>query len=230
MTTIHFAAQWKGNRGTTSHCSRWSMRPPVFAATTTEKEKVTCSRCAKQLGITPAAKEVPKNLGTCPCCFRNQKTLKGARMVHHGYNRPGHGYIVGDCFGVKYPRFEDSCEGTVAYRDCLQGIRTRKQEYLGQLERQEVESLTHSYTANRDPEGNRYKNQWGQAETREFHVTVSRGAAEVGPRYSASQHAHIPSFEDLREQAMSNCRRDIAALTAHVAELETAIANWKPVP
>jgi len=51
------------------------------------------------------------NTGTCPCCFRNVKMHEG-RIVLHGYNRPGHGYIIGRCFGVGYEPYERSTKGT----------------------------------------------------------------------------------------------------------------------
>jgi hypothetical protein len=57
-----------------------------------------------------------ENTGTCPVCFRNIKLTDDQKMVHHGYERPGHGYIVGDCFTVKtYLPYELSAEGTKAF-------------------------------------------------------------------------------------------------------------------
>lgn len=40
------------------------------------------------------------NTGTCGACENNVKRDARGRMVHHGYQRPGWGYIVGDCPGV----------------------------------------------------------------------------------------------------------------------------------
>ncbi len=58
---------------------------------------------------------------TCPCCFGPFKVRLPAGkadlvMVLHGYRRPGHGSTEGQCFGVHYPPFEHSAEGTRAYR------------------------------------------------------------------------------------------------------------------
>jgi hypothetical protein len=53
------------------------------------------------------------NVGRCQICFKNQKLTSGKKLVHHGYNRPGYGYIVGDCFGVGYQPYElghDACD------------------------------------------------------------------------------------------------------------------------
>jgi len=38
-------------------------------------------------------------LGTCAACQREIKVRDG-KLVHHGYKRPGIGYIVGDCLGA----------------------------------------------------------------------------------------------------------------------------------
>jgi len=60
--------------------------------------------------------------GTCPVCFGDYVVYgKSPRMVHHGYERPGIGYIVGDCHGVDFPPFEVSCEGTKSFHERLGG-------------------------------------------------------------------------------------------------------------
>jgi hypothetical protein len=50
-----------------------------------------------------------RHLGTCAACEREIKVRDG-KLVHHGYERPGIGYIVGDCLGVGYPPHELSPE------------------------------------------------------------------------------------------------------------------------
>ena len=73
--------------------------------------------------------------GTCPVCERAIR-VRGGRIVYHGFTRPGRGHIVGDCFGVSYPPYEASCEGTLAYRDKLVLPRLRiARSYLERLER-----------------------------------------------------------------------------------------------
>lgn len=47
-----------------------------------------------------AADRTINNTGTCGACDGNVKRDARGRMVHHGYTRPGYGYIVGDCPGV----------------------------------------------------------------------------------------------------------------------------------
>lgn len=46
---------------------------------------------------------------TCQiCAMRFQVTEKARNMVLHGYQRPGVGYIIGDCYGHGHPPFEVS--------------------------------------------------------------------------------------------------------------------------
>jgi hypothetical protein len=52
----------------------------------------------------------PGTWGHCPVCDRAQKIRKN-KMVLHGYERPGFGYIRGSCLGVKEPPYELSKEG-----------------------------------------------------------------------------------------------------------------------
>jgi hypothetical protein len=51
-----------------------------------------------------------KDVKTCPCCFRSI-AVRGGKMVHHGYERPGNGQLIGNCWGVAYAPLETSTEG-----------------------------------------------------------------------------------------------------------------------
>jgi hypothetical protein len=65
------------------------------------------------------------NTGTCPVCFNNIKLSARSAvpgmpgMVLHGYKRPGHGSVEGNCFGQGWPPFELSPKGTIAYANRL---------------------------------------------------------------------------------------------------------------
>lgn len=56
------------------------------------------------------------------------------RMVLHGYKRPGTGNVVGDCFGVGYPPYEQSSSGCSAYRDQLALWRSGYEESIRKYE------------------------------------------------------------------------------------------------
>jgi hypothetical protein len=73
-------------------------------------------------------------VGTCPVCERQQKVTPGGAMVHHGFQRPGVGHIIGDCFGVGYRAYELSSAGCVAYRKMLAEWRTWQESALRDYE------------------------------------------------------------------------------------------------
>ena len=91
-----------------------------------------------------------ENTGTCPACFTNFKLTPKARkggandlpgMVLHGYQRPGIGYIFGNCFGQDYPPFELSVVGTVAWRAAQQAYLESQEDRLGKFNRNEIDVL-----------------------------------------------------------------------------------------
>jgi len=58
----------------------------------------------------PAPLNPDKDVKTCPCCFR-AIAVRGGKMVHHGYERPGNGQQTGSCWGIRYAPLEVSTEG-----------------------------------------------------------------------------------------------------------------------
>lgn len=84
-------------------------------------------------------------IGNCQICEGDQK-LHNGRMVHHGYQRPGHGTIVGDCPGVGGVPYEVSCDLVKSYKrgvkiqllilkDRLADLKEGRVSYLTQVER-----------------------------------------------------------------------------------------------
>ena len=94
----------------------------------------------------PSAEKTREGTGSCPACFRNIKTkLQSGKehpvMVNHGFQRPGWGYIVGNCMGVGYPPFELSPEGTKALHESLKNHLASLEVLLKKLEgTQDLES------------------------------------------------------------------------------------------
>lgn len=95
----------------------------------------------------PAAPRTRENTGSCPCCFRNiklkaQSGREHPLMVNHGFQRPGWGYIVGNCIGVGWPPFELSPDGTKHLLKEFLHPRVKKLlEYLRRLKAGEVTEL-----------------------------------------------------------------------------------------
>lgn len=69
-----------------------------------------------------------RHIGNCQLCEGDFKLHLGT-MVHHGYQRPGDGYIVGDCPGVHQLPYEVSCDAIkshkVAVERALVGMESR---------------------------------------------------------------------------------------------------------
>ena len=105
------------------------------------KETLLVERASAALGLkTPDEERVERdykardwtNTGTCPCCFANVK-LRDGDIVLHGYVRPGDGYTVGKCFGVRYEPYEVSTKGTENLRAIYKGDLARSKKNLAAL-------------------------------------------------------------------------------------------------
>lgn len=86
-----------------------------------------------------------ENSGHCAICAHLQKLHKvGDKfvMVHHGFQRPGHGYIVGDCFGVKYEPYEKSAEACKDYIPHLEGAKKHFEGIVAKLKSGTIDSFT----------------------------------------------------------------------------------------
>jgi hypothetical protein len=86
-----------------------------------KKDTTYLAQINELLGTEPHEKAAPRtreNTGTCGACLRNIKLVEKSNapptMALHGYNRPGHGYVVGKCLGGNHPPYELSAEATKA--------------------------------------------------------------------------------------------------------------------
>lgn len=73
------------------------------------------------MNTTTAQTLTTRYLGYCPACDGDFKIQDGV-LVHHGYRRPGHGHIVGDCFAVHMTPHETSPETAKKFLAHLRGI------------------------------------------------------------------------------------------------------------
>jgi len=86
---------------------------PIAAMVADLKSKVVKGRkpnpevVARKAAV--AASRVGRD-GECQICQRRHILDSRGNLVLHGYQRPGHGHIVGDCFGVGYPPWEVSSD------------------------------------------------------------------------------------------------------------------------
>jgi len=85
---------------------------------------------------------VLRHVGFCPVCTKDIK-VRGDVLVHHGYKRPGYGFIVGGCFGVHKQPHELSPKLAQDWLAVIDGMRTRV--------RREVDTLPSATTLPRWP-------------------------------------------------------------------------------
>lgn len=71
-------------------------------------------------------------IGWCPICEGDYK-VRANRLVHHGYQRPGTGFIVGDCPGVHHPPYELSTFTCELYANLLVRRISETEIYLREL-------------------------------------------------------------------------------------------------
>jgi hypothetical protein len=88
----------------------------------------------------PAAERTRENTGTCPACWGNFKLSEG-RLVMHGYERPGYGFLKGSCFCArrKSMPLETSDEGAREYKLYLKGQLKGETVLLSRLKSGDVE-------------------------------------------------------------------------------------------
>jgi len=95
---------------------------PIAAMIADLKSKVVKGRkpnpdvIAKKAAV--AASRVGRD-GECQICQRRHILDSRGNLVLHGYQRPGHGYIVGDCFGVGHPPWEVSSDALATWIERL---------------------------------------------------------------------------------------------------------------
>ena len=159
------------------------------------------------IGLNPPKKEtVTRYVGNCQICERDQKLTVDMKMVHHGYTRPGHGNIEGDCPCVGEVPYETSCDAIKAYVKGLRDALAVTNARLAQIVAGEV-----THFEKRDYEGYGYDKVW-------FTVSYSRFVTE---RYTFD--SELRNEESHLKYAASNIERDIAHRDAR-------IATWKKAP
>lgn len=73
-----------------------------------------------------------EHTGTCSICLGNFKMDRGGRLVLHGYERKGYGWISGRCAGVGYEPYEVS---PVACKEYQQRLSARLEQLQQELEK-----------------------------------------------------------------------------------------------
>lgn len=166
---------------------------------------------AVEAKLGPAPVRAPRrdmmNTGTCACCFGNFKlwrpqTLK--TMVLHGYVRPGHGYIIGNCPGVRFQPYELSCEGTVYMLGLVENAIDNKKAVLEMLA-----TTTELWVRRWDAAAGNSKS------------VIMRAIEE--PKWS---------FEAERRNQIAACEYEIEVMERDRATLDAKVKGWvlRPLP
>lgn len=152
-------------------------------------------------------------VGTCPVCDREYRVQKGV-MVHHGYERPGHGSIVGDCWAVGREPFEVSCEATKEYRKGIDA-------FLHDLREHHVR-LTTGVTTMLRKDVSKYEYKHGRK-------TLVEAKFE---EYTSSETDPLRAYEwkQLLHYAVLRVESEVRMAEAEVGRLDKMVARWEPKP
>lgn len=82
-------------------------------------------------------------IGTCQACFGEFKVNENSkRIVFHGYQRPGHGYTIGQCQGTDHAPFEYDTALTVVIIAEHRAIAMKQSAYLARLNDGKVDKIS----------------------------------------------------------------------------------------
>ena len=164
-------------------------------------------------------------IGLCPVCERQIKVRSGL-LVHHGYERPGKGYIVGDCPGVGYEPYELGT-GAADY-------------YLRAYVIPEVRAAERTLQVLQSPEGPPYLTFEHYDVTTKRVVRDEQGNPDTIrlTRVQADDlAAQLPSWDRDRYDWERRLKIAVAQTESHLqfwhreqARMERLIAEWQPRP
>jgi len=142
--------------------------------------------------------------GECQICQQRFLLDSRGNLVLHGYQRPGHGYIVGDCFGVGHPPWEVSSD---ALAEWIERLKARSAQLAQEATR--VAKLT-SIDVNRGSERN------------PKFVTLTKGDP---PGYDNRGKL---SFEDELEKRVNDLKQQSKWLADDAKTQTRRLKTWKP--
>ena len=152
--------------------------------------------------------------GTCQACFLVQK-LPNGKISLHGYERPGYGYIIGDCEGSYRLPYEQSCEVT---KTVLQGYLTLKKMLIDKLEKYKSlpDIIEHEMYV--------YHNSVKAVKK----IEVRKGSDISYFKDDDGTFHIIPSYNDVLKQRIYETERDIKYAEDRISFLQGKIDQWKP--
>lgn len=183
-------------------CRKNANRRHAFDAVTHQ-----CVCGAWQRGFKPA-KEFVKPRAECQICERQQAVDANGRLGHHGYRRPGWGFITGDCFGQGHLPYPE----TDALEQYLIAVNNWIESSAASLEK--LPTLTEmKYT---------YKAWRGSKRNETITVTITKGSER---HYDAGSGVSFPSFESMIDQENHRLKREIANGKSEATRVANRIAK-----
>ena len=156
-------------------------------------------------------------IGWCPVCERDIKVRNG-RLVHHGYERPGIGYIVGDCFGVGYPPHEMNVECCAAYLESVNTTIDQTTHYLLTLLKPGGPALL-TFT--------RYE---GRDDVRGNIVHLSKAEADALEAQLPAYERGRYSWQERLHSTIAETRSQLSFWEKERQRIERLISSWTPKP
>lgn len=153
------------------------------------------------------AETATRHVGNCQFCELDHK-VQGDRLVHHGYKRPGHGYIYGDCDGVGQLPYELSRDLVVARLAATRRGLADTHDYLGRLRAGRVTVIVNDVTV------------WNR-ETRRY---------DLVPETSVAGVTDPVRWADKVGYRIQDTLSEIRVLERLVTHLEARVADWTLLP
>ena len=169
----------------------------VFDKTT---HRCKCGRWER--GFKPKVEPVAPR-AECQICERHQALDNAGCLVHHGYTRPGYGFIQGDCMGVRHKPYK----ATDALEIYLRGLKNR-------LANLEVTLINHPETAE-------ISYSFGYRANRQT-ITVTRGQKSqiIGSHW-------VPDFDKLLKIERMHLETEIRLTRQEITRVENRIEGAK---
>lgn len=159
-------------------------------------------------------KNTTKLQATCSVCFRTQNLNSANEPIRHGFNAINiqhgttGGWHTGPCGGVSFPHFGISTAGT-------EWALSKARAYLASLQSRRM-----NLDSNPELVWN-HRTYKGSGRYLTTPITVQPGA---GRDYTTGQ----PSYEELKERAISEIEREIVGTTQDIDTYTAKIAAWQP--
>lgn len=164
---------------------------------------------------------VATHMGTCQVCFNVQKLPKGVLSLH-GYERPGYGFIIGDCPGSHVQPYEKSCDMTKVMKERLEKHVNRLAGELKEFEEQ-IANGTLTQIIYKRTKGHKYVGR------KEIPVTEDV-IVRKGERANYILNEAHPSFDEMVDRKRNHFKRIITQGQEGIAFFSEKINNWESKP